>query len=62
MIYSTMKMQNHVNNRASDTLKEKYKELDRGIELTNKTLKEIEEKLKDIKNRYGLDKNYSLGV
>ena len=57
-----MKMQNRVNTRTSDTLKEKYKELDRGIELTNKTLKEIEEKLKDIKNRYGLDKNYSLGV
>lgn len=57
-----MKMQNRVNTRTSDTLKEKYKELDRGIELTNKTLKEIEEKLKDIKNRYDLDHNYPLGV
>ena len=62
MMYSTMKIQNHVNNRTSDKLKEKYKELDRGIELTNKTLKEIEEKLRDIKNRYDLDKNHSLGV
>lgn len=57
-----MKKQNRVNTRTSDTLKEKYKELDRGIELTNKTLKEIEEKLKDIKNRYDLDHNYPLGV
>ena len=57
-----MKLQNRVNTRTSDTLKEKYKELDRGIELTNKTLKEIEEKLRDIKNRYDLDHNYHLGV
>lgn len=57
-----MKRQDRINTRNSDTMKEKYKELDRGIELTNKTLKEIEEKLKDIKNRYDLDHNYSLGV
>jgi hypothetical protein len=57
-----MKLQNRVNTRTSDTLKEKYKELDRGIDLTNKTLKEIEEKLRDIKNRYDLDHNYHLGV
>ena len=57
-----MKKQNRVNTRTSDTLKEKYKEIDRGIELTNKTLKEIEEKLKAIKNRYDLDHNCPLGV
>lgn len=57
-----MKRQDRINTRNSDTMKEKYKELDRGIELTNKTLKEIEEKLRDIKNRYDLDKNHSLGV
>lgn len=57
-----MKRQDRINTRNSDIMKEKYKELDRGIELTNKTLKEIEEKLRDIKNRYDLDKNHSLGV
>lgn len=57
-----MKRQDRINTRNSDTMKEKYKELDRGIELTNKNLKEIEEKLRDIKNRYDLDHNYSLGV
>lgn len=57
-----MKKQNRVNTRTSDKLKEKYKELDRGIDLTNKTLKEIEEKLRDIKNRYDLDHNCPLGV
>lgn len=57
-----MKRQDRINTRNSDTMKEKYKELDRGIELTNKTLKEIEEKLRDIKNRYDLDKNHSLGI
>lgn len=57
-----MKRQDRINTRNSDTMKEKYKELDRGIELTNKNLKEIEEKLRDIKNRYDLDHNHSLGV
>lgn len=62
MRYNIMKRQDRINTRNSDTMKEKYKELDRGIELTNKTLKEIEEKLRDIKNRYDLDKNHSLGI